>query len=1069
MEKEKVQHTDTIQNHITEGTPADIRARYARLAATAKDGYFGALDDDVVVLDTETTGFSVNHDELTQIAAARMKRGEIVEWFVTFVNPGKPIPEDVARLTDIHDWDVADAPTPAQALADLVEFVGTSDIVAHNAEFDRNFTTKNMYGLPLAENTWIDSLDLARIALPRLKSHRLIDLVRTFDAPVSTHRADADVEALCVVYRILLAAVQAMPAHLTAEIATMAQPEDWQTIKVFQHFAEQSGCFTASSNEEPEIENQESSGDKDKNAPVHESVDTVSDHRQSAPFSLRAMRQNRVATLERKAKMDADTIAADPLHELMFPTAEEVSDAFTEHGLVGSLYHDYETRAEQVLMAESVRKAFESSTNLAVEAGTGVGKSMAYLVPAAMTAKKNGIAIGIATKTNALLDQLVYKELPLLDAALKTAGTPFDSQACENSDGNQITTASTLDSAAETTISLSPSEGIPDSGIDFAALKGFSHYPCLRHIDRIVKAGPKKRQVAGVEKTQAPALAGLLSFIEQSEYDDIDGLKIDYRTMPRYTITTTSNDCLRRKCPFFGTSCFVHGARRRAESADIVVTNHSLLFCDLMADGGLLPPIRYWVVDEAHGAEAEARKAFSLELSAEEIMRIASRVSADDAGYNVFIRTERRLGDAPDGSTLLFALTTKARAAGKAFAQASTEFCAHMKDLLYFDTSSRNKGYEFVELWINDQIRQSDTFATLASFGKLFVEKTEKLIKACQDIVAYLEDLDSAAELQREIAAMTMALKDALQTADMILFTASPTYAYAASLSKKSDRSVDSLKALLLDVGDKMNETLYANTHSVIFASATMTVDGKFTAFEQALGLNRSEFSETTMKELPSSYNFDEQMTVYVIEDMPEPSQPGYIDALQNLLIGVHRAQGGSMLTLFTNRKEMERCYETVQPALKTDDLRLVCQKWGVSVKGLRDDFLVDEHLSLFALKSFWEGFDAPGATLKGVVIPKLPFSKPTDPLSCERSDRDAQAWSHYVLPAAVLETKQAAGRLIRKSTDSGSLILADKRLLTKGYGKAFLNSLPSKTIKVCSAAEVVRLLTQDNEADTVQ
>lgn len=995
MENYTAQKTDTIQNYIVEGTPEDIRARYAGLAAAARTSDYGDLDRDVIVLDTETTGFSVNHDELTQIAAARMKNGEIVEWFVTFVNPGKPIPEDVARLTDIHDEDVADAPTPAQALADLVEFVGTSDIVAHNAEFDRNFTTKNMYGTPLAENVWIDSLDLARIALPRLKSHRLIDLVRAFDAPISTHRADADVEALCAVYRILLAAVDAMPPALVGEIAGMATMEEWQTVKVFSHFAEQY---------------------------------------ENMPFSLRTMRQNRVNALERKAKIDADTIAADPVRELAFPSVEEVERSFSADGIVGSLYPDFETRVEQVMMAEAVRNAFASSNNLAVEAGTGVGKSMAYLVPAALTARKNGIAIGVATKTNALLDQLMYKELPLLDKALRTQNE-FTSEEDEESE---------------------------PQGIDYAALKGFSHYPCLRQINRIVVAGPKTRPIAGRDVSQAPALAGLLSFIEQSEYDDIDGLKIDYRALPRYTITTTSTDCLRRKCPFFGTMCFVHGARRRAESADIVVTNHSLLFCDLVADGGLLPPIRYWIVDEAHGAEAEARKAFSINLPADEIMRTAARVAADDASRNVFIRTERRLGDAPDGSTLLFGLTGKARTAGKEFEQAASEFTAHMKDLLYFDPSSRSKGYEFVELWINDKIRASDTFATLRSFGKVFTDKAEKLVKACQDLVAYLEDLENAAELQREIASTAIGLKEMMNAAETILFAAPPTYAYAATLSKKNDRVAENLQALLIDVGDKMNETLYANTHSVVFASATMTVDGTFKAFEQALGCNRTEFSQTATSELPSSYDFDEQMKVYVVEDMPEPSAPGYLEALQNLLIGVHRAQQGSMLTLFTNRKEMEKCFDAVQPVLKSDDLRLVCQKWGVSVKGLRDDFLVDEHLSLFALKSFWEGFDAPGATLKGVVIPKLPFSKPTDPLSCERSDRDQHAWSHYVLPAAVLETKQAAGRLIRKSTDSGSLILADKRLITKGYGRAFLNSLPSKTIKVCSAAEVVRCIEEE-------
>ncbi len=235
-----------------------------------------------------------------------------------------------------------------------------------------------------------------------------------------------------------------------------------------------------------------------------------------------------------------------------------------------------------------------------------------------------------------------------------------------------------------------------------------------------------------------------------------------------------------------------------------------------------------------------------------------------------------------------------------------------------------------------------------------------------------------------------------------------------------------------------------------------LAVDGSFNSFAQAMGLNTSEHSRADELLLASSYDFDNRMTIYVVNDMPEPNDAAYLDALQRLLVATHRAQRGSMLTLFTNRREMEKCFDGVQPALKEDDLRLVCQKWGVSVKGLRDDFLADEHLSLFALKSFWEGFDAPGATLKGVIIPKLPFAKPSDPLSCERAARDDGAWRRYVLPAVVLETKQAAGRLIRKASDSGILILADKRLITKGYGKTFLRSMPSQNIRFCSLEEIV-------------
>ncbi len=1050
-----------LRQFVTEGTPDEVFARYASLPQRAAQSDFGEFDRNVVVLDTETTGFSLNHDELTQIAAARLEKGEVVDWFITFVNPGKPIPDDVAHLTDIHDEDVADAPLPADALTQLVKFVGDAKIVAHNAEFDRNFTTKHPAGYPLLENTWLDSLDLARIALPRMKSHRLIDLVRAFGAPLSTHRADDDVAATCALFRILLAAVDAMPTSLVGEIARMATPAEWSTSVVFAHFARENARRAAQKANEmgpaPAVSGTvgaddaaalTASGIADatavSNIAARSTVAVLGTATASAvtssaasstastslsdapdfayePFSLRTMRRDRVRSIEQRAKRDAKDIAEDPLSSLAFPSAREIDQAFSESGLVGSLYEVYEPRGEQVAMARAVRAVFATSDNLMVEAGTGVGKSMAYLVPAALTAVANNITVGVATKTNTLLDQLIYHELPALAQALETQG----------------------------------------KHLTFTALKGFSHYPCLRKINRIVAEGPKMREVTNGVYSQAPALAALLSYIEQTEYDDMDGLKIDYRLLPRRSITTTSHDCLRRKCPFYGTSCFVHGSRRRAESAHVVVTNHSLLFCDLAADGGLLPPIRFWVVDEAHGAENEARRAFSLELSVDDLNNLAQRVSAGETSRNVFVRAERNVvaPDSEGSGTLFYALTNKAKEAGRLFAEAEGEFAAHVRDLLYFDPPKRNKGYEYVDLWINDEIRRSSAFQALAGFGQVMSERAERLITACQELVGYLEDVEGAAVVQREIASVAMELKDVLRAAETILFAGSESYVYAAHLCHKAGRGGENLEALLYNVGARLGETLYSNTYSVVYASATLTVDESFASFEAALGLNADELSHCTMLKLDSSYDFDSHMTVYVVKDMPEPNEPRYLPELQRLLIGAHIAQRGSMLTLFTNRREMEKCFDEVQPVLKSEDLRLVCQKWGVSVKGLRDDFLADEHLSLFALKSFWEGFDAPGATLKGVIIPKLPFAKPTDPLSCERAARDAQAWRRYVLPAAVLETKQAAGRLIRKADDEGVLILADKRLVTKGYGKAFLKSLPSKNIHVCTIDEVISAL----------
>lgn len=992
---------DQLDSFIHETAPERVRVRYRGLAAFAEQADFGALDEDMVVIDTETTGVSFARDELTQIAAARMVRGQIVDWFVTFVNPGKPIPEDIVHLTGICDADVASAPSPAEALAHLVDFVGDSCLLAHNAAFDKAFcATRHPEGAPLENNIWIDSLDLARIGLPRLKSHRQVDIVSAFGTPPSVrHRADADVENLCSIYRILLAACASLPEPLVAQIAASATIEEWPTVYVFDQLA----CEGA-----PE-------------------------------FSLRRLRQDFVDTLPPSQRNDAADLAADPARGLSFPSSEQVAAAFEGSGVAGAMYESFEPRAEQAEMAQLVNEAFAQSQNLVVEAGTGVGKSLAYLVPAAFAAKQNNITVGVATKTNALLDQLVHHELPLLSEAL--------------------------------------------GGLEFASLKGFSHYPCLRSIDRIAQAGPRMVEVQNKVVSQAPSLAALLSFVEQSDYDDIDGLKIDYRALPRRAVTTTSNDCLRRKCPFFGTKCFVHGARARAEAADIIVTNQSLLFCDVAAEGGLLPPVRYWVVDEAHGAEDEARRAFSLTIDAAELHAVATRASSVEQSRNMFTRAERQivgraqateaearaiLGDAEyeeeakaghsEGDTLAFALCAKGRSAGGAFAQAAEEFAAHIHDLLFFEEQGGGRSYDRVDLWLNDDVRSSYSYGNLASLARVMCDEAQRLIKACQELVALMENIPGVGAAQREIASTALYLKDLLFACEIILFDSPETYAYAAHLVRKGQGS-ESLEAMLLSVGDTLNETLFANTHSVVFTSATLTVAGSFGSFTDALGLGATEYSTVRTAQLDSSYDFDTQMVVYVASDLPEPNSPSYLAALEQLLIGVHRAQGGSVLSLFTNRRDMESAYDTVRAAIAPDNLRVVCQKWGLSTKGLRDDFLADESLSLFALKSFWEGFDAPGDTLKTVVIPKLPFAKPTDPLSCERGLRDPQAWAHYVLPAAVLETKQAAGRLIRSSTDSGSLVLGDVRLVTKNYGKTFLKSLPSNNVQILTCAEIVEAL----------
>ena len=1020
MEKQNLQRLSRLDSYILDNTPQRTRDRYHGLREYAQTHSFGVLDEDVVVIDTETTGFSFNHDELIQIAAARMVHGEITEWYVTFVNPGKQIPEDVAHLTNIHDDDVADAPDPDTALEGLVQFVGSSDVVAHNVNFDRTFVTKRKAGESLKQNRWIDSLDLARIALPRFTSHRLLDLVRAFGGPDSTHRADDDVAATCMVYRVLLAAVATLPQPLICAIGRMNEVEEWNTAYVFRCLADpeewqrsESLDYQLRSARKASLTKDLSPVRPDANSPASGVFGAGSEH---AELGDNVCDENDISDSKIQYNDFEETREEVAPRVLSFVDKEVISQAFSSDGLLGQLYDDYETREEQCEMALAVHNALTQSRNLAVEAGTGVGKSMAYLVPLVYAAKENGITVGVATKTNALLDQLVHKELPLLSSAL---------------------------------------------GITFAPLKGFSHYPCLRKVETLVHQGPKTIIYKKQSLNQTPALAALLSFIEQSDYDDMDALKIDYRAIPRRRITTSSAECLRRKCPYFGRSCFVHGAREQAQRCDVVVTNHSLLFWDVRFEGGLLPPIRYWVVDEAHGAEAEARRAFSLSISSEEIMSLVKRVTSDSSSTNVLLRVQRSAQAPEEGQALYDALIAKAKTAAGAFGIAAEEFCLGAKDLLLFDQKSRSRGYEWFDLWLNSEIRQGDTFQGVRSRARSLYETLEKLIKATRDIVAYAEQMDDTSSAQRELALVALELRELYDTLEIMFFHESDNNVYSVRLNRSKHTLNEVFTVQPLDVGKSLNESLYADTRSVIFTSATLSIDGQFDAFERAIGFNESEDSCADVLQVESSFDFDTNMQIYVPTDIPEPQDPGYLSALEEFLVKLHQAQEGSMLTLFTNRKEMEHCFDAVRPALKEHNLRLVCQKWGVSVKGLKDDFLKDEHLSLFALKSFWEGFDAPGSTLKGVVIPKLPFGLPTDPLSCERQQRDDRAWAHYSLPSAVIEVKQAVGRLIRTATDKGIVVLADKRLITKYYGKKFLNSLPSRSISYLTCDEIVEEVAQ--------
>ena len=952
---------EILDTFLVPGTDPDVCAAYATLAQRARSAIFG-FEEEVAVVDLETTGWDPERDRIIEVAAAIMRGPEIVARFEMLVDPVIPLPAEITKLTGITPDMVRGQATAEKAVSALVEFIGAREIIAHNASFDRSFVER-VAGRNALPGTWLDSLQIVRIALPRLRTHRLSDLAAAFGVLPGgpSHRAMPDVEALCAMWRIAMVGLGDLPPGLLHRLVELSPDSGWPIRTVLAHIAaaEPPGGF----------------------------------------FDLKESRRRRVAADRAEALHDADEVACT------CPDSASVLAEFTETGLAGRMYEGFESRVEQLEMAGAVLEAFDTRTHVAIEAGTGVGKSIAYLVPAALYSLENRVGVGVATKTNALMDQLVYHELPRLNQAL-------------------------------------------GGGLRYVALKGYDHYPCLRKLERYAS------EIVGADEDRLSSIAALYAWTAQSSWGDLDAINLHWGKREfRSAIAASQADCTHKRCRFFPHLCYVHGVRRRATSANIVVTNHALLFRDVVADGAILPPIRHWIVDEAHSAEKEAREQLTMGASHVLLSTVLGALAAKGRG-GLLENLRRSLRGTELAAPVLGVIVRMEDQVARCSTLADSLF-DFVKDLGALAGSSE---YDSADVWVTDETRDTGPWGVVSSTGASLAKRLEALIADGRELVTLLEELGpELMDGRADLVGLLSRVADQHAGLVAVLSGEDESLVYSAVLDRRPNIDVEKLIAERLDVGEVLLTDLYPRVHSMVFTSATIATGESFDHFARGVGLDRLDDGAWSSLRLTSSYDFERQMAVFVPTDIAAPAERGYLADLEALLEGVHLAMGGSTLTLFTNRRDMEHLHAILEPRLERAGITLLCQKRGTSAKRLRDEFLADESLSLFALKSFWEGFDAKGDTLRCVVVPKLPFGRPTDPLAKERELREGRvAWRKYTLPEAVIELKQAAGRLIRSKTDVGCLVIADARVISKSYGRQFVSALPVADIEKMPAAQVV-------------
>ena len=634
-----------------------------------------------------------------------------------------------------------------------------------------------------------------------------------------------------------------------------------------------------------------------------------------------------------------------------------IEKIFGEDGLIAEYHEQYEYRPGQIKMAEAVAKAFHEKKHLIVEAGTGTGKTLAYLVPAIAAALGNKKRIIISTGTKNLQEQLMKKDLPFLQKVLPKKFT------------------------AE-------------------YMKGRSNYACLY---KIAKA------------ENQPILDGL---DEMDHFEDVRrwsketeiGDRSELVNLPENIafwnrINARSETCIGQKCPDFE-PCFITRMRQRADGADIIIVNHHLFFADLNVRGNqygrVIPDYAAVIFDEAHLIEDIAADYFGFQVSSFQIDELARDTDALPITDSIVTR------ELTKHAAKILGL--------------SEQFW-----IRFLQARGQDGRYPLEREAFNDRDMEGDQQPTV--LGEAYFALDGALQRLETAIDPYSEKMPEAESLVRRIRQTRFDL-------DFIVTQAERNYVYWL---EKRGRGMF-LRASPIDVSQLLREKLFEKVETCVLTSATLSTSGKFDFIRERLGLEKSK-TETLVA--PSTFDYERQAIIYLPKAMPDPRSFEFTQMAAGEIVKLLKITEGRAFVLATSNASMNTLYDLVSARINYP-----CFVQGsMSKDGLLERFRKTPHAVLFATSSFWQGVDVRGAQLSCVIIDKLPFAVPSDPIVAARSkfidENGGRSFFEYSIPQAVISLKQGVGRLIRSTTDTGVIAILDSRLRTKGYGKDFLASLP--------------------------
>jgi Rad3-related DNA helicase len=703
----------------------------------------------------------------------------------------------------------------------------------------------------------------------------------------------------------------------------------------------------------------------------------------------------------------------------------QVSERFIEGGPLARAFEDYERRPEQVRMVGEVCDALNEGLVLMVQAGTGTGKSLAYLTPSVLWAVTNDDPVVVSTNTKNLQAQLFGKDLPFLERAL-------------------------------------------GGGFRYAIIKGRSNYLCARKLLMLLDA--PELELTAEERID---LLPVVSWVAESETGDVAELSgltqgMESPLWPR--LSTDRDECLGPRCRRSG-RCYVRRARMLALQADVVVANHSTVLWETDNAGVALPPYRNIVFDEAHNLESVATDAFSLEAAPHYLPVALHRLFTGRegrAGGGLLSGLRRRLsGAAAKGSAqaceavsdrvtgLIASFKELREASDRFFLQvgAQIEPMRRSVEKIRYDADNRTEDWPALAMEARDFREAVVQFA-----GGI-----DLLQRACDAITEGKEEAEYAdlADAASEVASLAAGLREWIEHLDVLLRAETDNFVYW--VERDSRPGFGRLRAAPLDIAPMMEAKFFARVRSAVFVSATMAVGGSFSFMRDRLGIRGAVTSRVRETDLGSSFDFPRQVLLAMPLFLPEPVGEGgeFVERFSETAVEVLRASRGRALVLFTSHAMLRRARELMRPRLEAEGIRVLAQGIDGERSRLVDQLKAGRPTVLLGTQSFWEGVDVPGEALSCLVLAKLPFRVHTDPIVEARCQRlkamGRNDFMEYMVPDAALRLMQGFGRLIRTRTDRGVVVLCDPRVMTKRYGQVFRNALPVRISVFQESAALAR------------